>query len=217
VEKVYTYKSRDVTGYFFDNLFDPVSGELQRAIDKGNTDLFIYYSGHGIPSKEGDRVYLMTADGRIENIGRQGYDLNKFYDNLKALGAKSVTVFMDACFSGVSKTSDLYKEENLVAMKGVKIKPGLAAPWENNPGFTVFNSSGYDQTSLAFDQSETGLFTYFLCAGLQGKADLDGDHVITSGELEKYVTGNVRETSVKINGLQVPEFHGDEKIKLAEF
>ena len=217
IERVYLYKSKDATGYFFDNLFDPDNGELQKAIEKGKTDLFIFYSGHGIPSKEGEKVYLLPSDGRIELIDRQGYELGKFYDNLKALGAKSVTVYMDACFSGISKTSEIYKAENLVAMKGVKIKPGIVQPWESDSSLTVFSSSDLTQTSLAFDQSESGLFTYFLCAGLQGKADLDGDHVVTSGELEQYVIANVSETSVKIRGLQVPQFHGNRHVKLVEY
>jgi hypothetical protein len=102
-------------------------------------------------------------------------------------------------------------------MKGVKIKPGLTTPWQDDPTFTLFTSSAIDQTSLAYDQSETGLFTYFLCAALQGKADLNGDRIITSGELEKYVIDHVRETSVKIRGLQEPQFHGDEEVKLVEF
>ena len=94
IDKVYLYKSREVTGYFFDNIFDPGNGELQKAIEKGKTDLYVFYSGHGIPSKDGDKVYLMPSDGRPENIDRQGYELNRFYDNLKALGAASVTVFI---------------------------------------------------------------------------------------------------------------------------
>jgi hypothetical protein len=216
VDKVYSYKSKDVTGYFFDNIFDPDNGELQKGIEKGVTDLFVFYSGHGIPSKDGTKVYLMPSDARIEAIDRQGYEINKFYDDLKALKARSVTVFLDACFSGVSRNSEAYKAENLVAMKGIKIRPVVGQPWETDPNFTVFSSSDFDQTSLAFDPSETGLFTYFLCAGLQGKADLDGDHVVTSGELEQYVITKVQETSVKISGLQVPQFHGNKQIPLVE-
>ena len=217
VEKVYIYKSKDASGYFFDNIFNPDNGELQKAIEKGVTDLFVFYSGHGIPSKDGTKVYLMPSDARIEAIDRQGYEINTFYDNLKALKARSVTLFMDACFSGVSRNSETYKAENLVAMKGIKIRPVVGQPWETDTNFTVFSSSGFDQTSLAFDPSETGLFTYFLCAGLQGKADLNGDHVITSGELEEYVISKVQETSVKISGLQVPQFHGNRLIPLVEY
>ena len=217
IDKVYLYKSKEVTGYFFDNVFNPDYGELQKAIIKGNTDLFVFYSGHGIPSKDGTNAFLLPSDGRIEAIENQGYNMNKFYENLEKLGARSVMVFIDACFSGVSRSSDIYQSENLVAMKGVRIKPILSAPWINNPGFTVFSSSGFDETSLSFDPSETGLFTYFLCAGLQGKADADGDKKITSGELSRYVIERVKEFSVKIRGLQSPQFHGNENIVITEY
>lgn len=218
VDMVYVYKSKDATGFFFDNIFDPGSGDLQKAIEKGKTDLFVYYSGHGIPSKDGSRVYLLPADGRPDAIGRQGYEMNKLFENLLALGARNTVLFMDACFSGISRNSENYKPENLVAMKGgVVIKPSLEQPWESNGRFSLFSSSDVNQTSLGFDQSETGLFTYFLCLGLQGRADLNGDKKITNGELEEFVTSKVTEISVKISGLQTPQFHGDRSFVLAEF
>jgi uncharacterized caspase-like protein len=218
IDHVYLYTSKDVTGYFFDNKFDPDYGELQQAISKGNTDVFVFYSGHGIPSKDGSSVFLLPADGRMEAIEKQGYDLDKFYRNLEKLGARSVTVFLDACFSGISRSSENYEAENLIAMKGgVVINPVVDQPWISNPGFMVFTSSGYDQTSLGLDQAETGLFTYYLCAGLQGKADDNNDKKITSGELSRYVIEKVKESSMKIRGLQTPQFHGDENIVLTEY
>ena len=215
IDKVYTYKSKDVTGYFFDNLFNPNYGELQKAISKGETDLFIFYSGHGIPSKDGTQVFLIPSDGRIEAIERQGFEMNKFYEDLLALGARSVTIIMDACFSGSSRSSEAFNSENLIAMKGVRLKPLIKKPWEENSKFTVFSSSDFDQTSLAFDQAKVGLFTYWICVGLQGKADLNGDKQISMGELSSYVKEKVEETSVKIRGLQEPQFHGNAEMILA--
>jgi glycosyltransferase involved in cell wall biosynthesis len=217
VETVYLYKSKDATGFFFDNIFDPVYGDLQKAIEKGKTDLFVYYSGHGIPSKDGTKVYLLPADGRPESVERQGFELNKLYANLKALGAASTTVFMDACFSGASKASENHTAENLVSMKGVLIKPSIVQPWESDPHFSLFSSSGVGETSLSFDQSETGLFTYFLCAGLQGKAMTDGETKVTAGKLATYLINMVKDVSVKISGLQVPQFHGNENLILVEY
>lgn len=217
VEQVFLYTDSDVSGFFFDEKFNPDWGELQRAIVKGKTDLFVFYSGHGMPSKDGSKVYLFPSDGRIEALSRQGYDLNIFYKNLASLGAKSTTIFIDACFSGVSRASETRDIKNLVAMKGVAIKPKVDQPWETNPNFTVFSSSSFEETSLGFDPSETGLFTYFLCAGLQGKADTNGDKKITSGELKNYVIKNVSEISVKILGKQTPVFNGNEEIILGEY
>ena len=217
IDKVVIYKDNEVSGFIFDDVFNPDNGELQKAIVKGQTDLFVYYSGHGIPNKSGDNIYLFPSDGKISRLETQGYSINRLYENLEKLGAKSVTVFLDACFSGGSRTSETIKTENLVAMKGVKIKPKIDGTYLNDPNFTVFNSSSGDETSLGFDAAETGLFTYFLCAGLQGKADLNNDKKITSGELKKYLFDNVSETSRKISGVQTPEFFGNENTILLEF
>ena len=102
-------------------------------------------------------------------------------------------------------------------MKGVKIVPKISQPWMKNPNFTVFTSSSAEETSLGFDQSQTGLFTYYLCAGMQGEADEDKDGKITAGELKNYVTANVVNMSKKIMGLQTPKFHGNEDIVLIEY
>jgi len=217
INQVFEYTNDQVTGFFFENKFNPQFGELQRAVVKGQTEVFVFYSGHGLPSKEGDKVFLIPADGRTEALEIQGYDLNKLYQNLDALNARSVTVFLDACFSGESRATEAHKLQNLVAMKGALIVPKLSKPWETNPSFRVFSSSEYNQTSLGYDDSGTGLFTYYLCAGLQGNADRNGDKKISAAELSGYVIRMVKETSVKIRGLQSPIFNGNPDYILAEY
>ena len=217
VQKVFIYTNKEVSGFFFEDTFNPDYGELQKAIIKGETELFVFYSGHGMPSKDGKKVYLFPYDGRKEALNRHGYDINSFYKNLDALGAKTTTVFIDACFSGVSRASEEVDMHNLMAMKGVSIKPRIEQPWENNKDFSVFSSSSFDETSLGFDASRTGLFTYYVCAGLQGKADANNDKKISNSELKDYVIKNVGETSVKILGKQTPVFNGNPDFILSEY
>jgi len=216
VQKVFMYTNKEVSGFFFEDIFNPEYGELQKAIIKGETELFVFYSGHGMPSKDGKKVYLFPYDGRKESLKRHGYDINAFYHNLDALGAKTTTVFIDACFSGVSRASEDMDMHNLMAMKGVSIKPKIDHPWETNKNFNVFASSSFDETSLGFDPSRTGLFTYYICAGLQGEADANNNNEITNEELKNYVIKNVGETSVKILGKQTPVFYGNPKYILTE-
>lgn len=217
IDKVWDFTNEKVIGNFFDNKFNSTYGELKGAIEKGETDVFIFYSGHGIPSNDGERVYLLPSDGRIEALERQGYDLNTLYQNLEALNAKSVTVFLDACFSGVSRSTETTEAQNLIASKGARIKPQVNEPWLLNPDFTVFSSSDFDQTSLGFDATETGLFTYYLAAGLKGEADADSDKSITAGELSDYLKSNVMETSVRIRGIQTPRFNGNRELVLVTY
>jgi hypothetical protein len=217
IEKVFTYTNDEVSGFFFENMFNPNFGELQKAVVEGETEVFVFYSGHGLPSKDGETVYILPYDGRIEALDNQGFELSKLYSNLEALNAKSVTIFIDACFSGVSRATETYSMQNLVAMKGVSIKPKIKQPWLDNPNFIVFTSSDFEETSLGFDPSETGLFTYFVCAGLLGEADENEDGKVSSGELKEYVIEEVVQTSVKIRGQQTPRFYGNEKVILGEY
>ena len=217
IKYVYKYTDKDIQGYFFRNTFGQ-KGELQKAIIKDKTDLFVYYSGHGFPSKDGENVYILASDGNKYDLERQGYNLNDFYKDIASLGAKSTTIFMDACFSGSTRSSELIAAENLTGMKGVRIKPQINSPWETNSDFTLCSSSSYDETSMIFDDSKTGLFTYFLCAGLKGEADKNNDGKITMGELKKYIQKNVLETSQKLQGTQTPLFYGtNEETELVNY
>jgi len=217
INKVVLFNSFEAKGLFFDDIFNAEYGELQKEIIKGETDVFVFYSGHGLPSKDGENVYLFPSDGKTERLKTQGYDLNDFYNNLNKLGAKSITVFIDACFSGASKTSKNKPTKNLLSMKGVKINPKIIQPWQTNPNFSVFSSSKADETSLAFDKSQTGLFTYFLCLGLQGKADLNADKRITFDELQLYIKSNVEEVSKKLVGIQTPQFEGNKTSVIVKY
>ena len=155
-------------------------------------------------------ILNFPPEGVVEGLKDFGYNINTFYENLNQLGAKSVTVIIDACFSGASRKTANIKPENLLADKAGIKHIIIKKPWLQYPNFTVINSSTGSETSLGYDASQTGLFTYYFCAGLQGKADENKDRKITLGELQRYVTEKVKDTSKKISGLQTPEFHGDE-------
>ncbi|MHC1703976.1 MAG: caspase family protein [Tenuifilaceae bacterium] len=215
VEQVIQYTNEQVAGFFFDDIFNPDVGELRKAIVKGETEVFVFYSGHGVPDKDGKNIFLFPSDGRVARLENQGYNIEKLYENLSKMGAKHVTIILDACFSGASRSSVKVATENLIGQKGVKVRPKNT--WLGDPNFTVISSSTGEETSLGFDDSETGLFTYYIAAGLQGAADTNGDKTITLGELKEYVVNNVKDTSSKILGQQTPMFHGEDSRVMATY
>lgn len=218
ITDVRIFKSDQVKGYFYKGEFNPSWGDLQKDIIKGKTDLFVFYSGHGIPSSDWSRIYLLSSDTRQQIVEEQGFDLNLFYKDLLALGARNTTVLLDACFSGFTRASRSIQSESLVPLKSVKVKPpDVEMPWLDCPTFSVFTSSEYDQVSLGFDDARNGLFTYWICAGLQGAADLNHDNQITLGELSAYVTQNVQEHSRNIWGIQTPQFNGNADLVIAVY
>ena len=204
-----------VTGTALSDLFDPRFGYLAQVVEPGQTDVFVYYSGHGLPfvSESGIQdVYLFPYDARREAVQDRGYSLNKLYADLNQLGAKSVTVIMDACFSGASRMTSTVDSENISREKGVRIAlPQLSSrPWDTNPEFRVFTSSTGEQTSLGYDAAQAGLFTYYLALGLQGEADSNGDGTLLFDELVHFVTERVSSESIKIRGgNQTPQFFGN--------
>ncbi len=215
VDQVLLFTNDQVTIGKLKKIFNPVYGDLQKAVVSGETDVFVFFSGHGVPDKSGNNTYLLPYDGVKEDLETFGYNTAKLYNDLGSIGARSVTVILDACFSGSSRATESITEENLVAQKGVKLR--VSKPWLAIPNITIINSSTGEETSLGFDPSESGLFTYFFTAGLQGNADANGDKKITVGELKKYVTDNVTATSRKISGLQTPEFYGEDEQVLVEY
>ena len=208
IKDVRTYVNDKATMKQYQNLFE--RDELKYTVVRGQTDLFVYYSGHGVPMTADDGstdVFLVPYDASRNYIAQDGYSLNKLYGELASLGARSVTVILDACFSGGSRSSDTYESKSLTNQK--MILPDLAAmeqPWLTNPNFRVFTSSQGNQTSQANDKTRSGRFTYYLATGLQGDADKDADGKITMTELVGFVTEHVNNET---EGRQTPQFYGN--------
>lgn len=210
IKDVRTYTDGQATRSELKRLFDPQRGSLVYSVVPGQTDLYVYYSGHGVPMTlpDGSKdVFLIPYDVGKDWISEDGYSLNKLYRELASLNAKSVTVILDACFSGSSRTSEVYESQSIANQKFVIVdETEMEQPWLNNPSFRVFTSSRGDQTSQANDRTRSGRFTYYLAVGLQGDADKDGNGKIMMSELVEFVTSNVdKETS----GQQTPQFNGN--------
>ena len=158
----------------------------------GNEAKFIfYYAGHGIPDEASGDSYLLPVDGR-GNMLATGYSLKKLYDTLGGLGAKNVTVFMDACFSGAVRDGGM-----MASARGVAIKAKQAAPKGN---MIVLSAAQGDETAYPYKEKGHGLFTYFLLKKLQ---ETKGD--VTIGVLADYITSEVKKHSIVVNGkLQTP-------------
>lgn len=189
---------------------------LEDRVNPDKTDIFIYYSGHGVPMEiEGkSEMFLIPSDCDKSYIAEDGISINRLYSRLKSLNARSVTVILDACFSGGSRHSGAYSSQNIAGHK--MVMPDLSAmeqPWLEDPNFRVFTSSRGDQTSQGYDRSLSGLFTYYLATGLQGECDKDNNGTIMMSELVEYVTVNVNKTS---GGSQTPQFYGNSDFVIAK-
>lgn len=153
---------------------------------KGTAKIIIYYAGHGIPDETTKNAYLLPVDGFGTDIST-GYSLQTLYATLGELQAKSVTVFLDACFSGATRDGNM-----MASARGVAIKAKSSVPKGN---MVVFSAATGDETAYPYKEMHHGLFTYYLLKKLQSSK---GN--ISLGELQSYVTDEVGKKSIVVNG-----------------
>jgi len=178
-------------------------GELYNYIKPGESDVFIYYVGHGAPDPKGKGAFLMPVDASADYITANGYPLDTFYNNLEKIPAKSITIVLDACFSGNSAGGMLVKN----------ISPGMlksASPVRKLSNGVIFSSTGKDQVSHWYPKKRHSLFTYFFMKGLKGDADENGNKTITVAEMKKYLQDKVPYRARRLTGReQTPVVVGD--------
>lgn len=126
---------------------------LPNRVEKG-AEVVVYYSGHGSPNPASGEAFLVPYDGDPTYLAKTGYPLARLYAEMGKLPAASVTLVMDACFSGAGGRS--------VLAKGAK--PLVTEIRQDRlPGnLVVLSASAGDQVSHAYREKGHGLFTYFL-------------------------------------------------------
>lgn len=180
-----------------------VKSQLRNRIKQGSSDVFIFYSGHGMP--EDKEAYIAPYDLIPEDIRNSGYAVNELYKELADLKAKSVTVVMDACFSGFSggeKSLPLIQNASPVFLE-------VSSPMLKINNGVVFSSSSGKQLSSWYPKKQHGIFTYYFLLGLKGKADYNNDGRITVQEIDDFLGKNVPEKALNLyNREQTPEVRG---------
>jgi tetratricopeptide (TPR) repeat protein len=155
-------------------------GKLADYIESGKSDLFVYYSGHGAPSLDTRKGYILPVDSDPNNVAIGGYPLDVLYRNLASLPFRSLTVVTDACFSG----ANVFKNASPV---GIIVENPLVAMRNTS----IFNSSLGTELSSWYPEKGHGLFTYYFLLAMTGKGDQNGDGKLTVGELSDYLKDNV--------------------------
>ncbi|MBP3483351.1 MAG: WG repeat-containing protein [Alistipes sp.] len=152
----------------------------------GDAKIIFYYAGHGVSDDSSHSAFLLPTDGAGNDI-ESGYSTDKLYAQLGALPVNSVTVFLDACFSGAKRDGDM-----MVASRGVALKPKSSTLDKGN--IVVLSATTGDETAALHPDEGHGLFTYFLLKKLQ-----QTQGACTLGELAEYVETQVNRESVVVN------------------
>ena len=143
-----------------------------------NDAVFCFFSGHGI-------------DGSFLPIDSDGYQNKLSYVEIKDLlaqcRAKQKVYIGDACYSG-----SFLSPKNSLSQSLDNFYEQLT---ETSGGTAFLLSSKKEEYSLESKGLRQGVFSHYLLKGLDGASDLDGNKIVTVGELFDYVYTEVRQYS----------------------
>lgn len=157
---------------------------------EGEASVIFYYAGHGIPDPADKSAYLLPVDGDGRYVAT-GYKLDELYKKLGEMPSKSMTILLDACFSGANRDGKMLASE-----RGVALKSKSGVPHGN---MVVFSAAQEDETALPYEEEGHGMFTYYILKKLQ---ETEGN--ITLQELSQYVIREVGRKSAVSNKPQTP-------------
>ena len=175
---------------------------LPAQVKAGKTHVYILFSGHGLTSDEDAQKYWLPFDVNKELLAETAVSEKWALAELQKLQAKSITIFLDSCYSGLARKGESLDPQT----RGIKFKSAVAHMPTN---FTMVSASAANQTALASDDFKQGIFSYFLIRGLAGQADSDGNQRVTHGELFDYLSQKVDKKALSMNRRQQPQLMGD--------
>jgi peptidoglycan/xylan/chitin deacetylase (PgdA/CDA1 family)/uncharacterized caspase-like protein len=173
-ERVVTLKNAEATragilSAFHDRL---AHGGVQK-----NDRIFVFFAGHGATRKLSsgrDLGYIVPADADPNQLATDAIPMTEIQNIAESLSAKHVLFVMDACYSGLGLTrggsSSSFLRDNAKRI-----------------GRQMLTAGGGDQLVADGGPNGHSVFTWTLLQGLGGKADLNGDGLITATELAAYV------------------------------
>ena len=162
-------------------------GRLFNYVKAGRSRVFVYFSGHGAPAGDDRQAMLVPSDASASHLALTGYPLSLLYANLGKIPATSITVVLDACFSGTSPSGSL-----VPSASPLNIAPKFPAIPSK---MTVISAGTAEQMASWEEDGSYGLLTKYYLLGMSGEADAapfgNGDGKVSDEELEAYLKEKV--------------------------
>jgi hypothetical protein len=164
-------------------------------LDLGSRDTaLVFLSGHGVNDEDGNYFFLPTDIRLNAGGGIPFQDALSVADLAAALDVPGrKLLFIDTSHTpGISALNIRPVDSDRLAMDLKPLRP------------LIFTASRGDEFSTESADYKAGLFGYALKEGLSGKADSNGNRLVTMKELDTYVSERVPDLS---GGLQHPSTH----------
>ena len=183
-------------------------GKLYDIVTREKMDnVFVYFSGHGIPTKSGSGV-MLPSDADPLKPEFTGYKLETLIQNLNKLTNVNTVLAVDSCFSGVSDGGTLIRDASPIFLSARTNRLGL----DNGVVFTAADGA---EIASWDREMRMGLFTRHLLEGYAGKADLNKNGKIEVFEMEKHLINAVgRDANRRFSRQQTPQTVGKADLTL---
>jgi hypothetical protein len=183
-------------------LYKAFQNWLPLQVTKDKTDVYVFYSGHGLPSPDGKSLYLLPQGVDKQFIEKTAVSQQEVIAALVASKPKSVTMFIDACYSGQTRSGEMM----IASVRPLAVKSEVSV---YPPNFTVISASSNDQYSSSSPELNHGIFSFFLMKGMEGDADGNKDGKITAGEMQEYLSDKVSRQAMSMSRKQDTQLVGD--------
>lgn len=163
-----------------------------------NSDIVVYFAGHGVLAADARTPILLPTDGDASYAEETGLDLHALFDHLARLPARSITIIVDACFSGLTRSGRALVPGTRAAAVSIE-HPALV-----RRNMAVLLASRGTQVAGDLPAEQHGVFTWNLARGLQGRADTDRDGAISITELGSFTERAVQRAAAAADREQHP-------------
>ena len=161
--------------------------------------ILLFFSGHGIKDNN-NRLYFGTSNtGKSESgelIKSSAVSASFIHDVMEGSRSQQQVVILDCCFSGAFPKGLVPKNDSTV-----DITQQLGGA-----GRAILTSSTAMQNSFSPEGEELSFYTRYLVEGIRtGKADLDGDRLISTKDISRYIEEQAR----KLLPIIKPSLHAE--------
>ncbi len=168
---------------------------------KESDTIVIFLSGHGEPDlHSANTFYFLPWDVRPQHLAQTAVRMSGFLSLVNQYKAKRVLLIADSCHSGGFLSEMSGPQAKARGTRALALTRFIEE-MEASAGIAALFSSKPDQTSWHLPPMRNSVFTHYLLKGLRGKADVNGDGMVTFYEAYQYAW---RLTKERTNGTQEP-------------
>jgi hypothetical protein len=155
-------------------------------------DIFIFYfTGHGMMRSSKQYLLAINSDPRsATTLATSAIPLETLLELLRRVNAHQIVIFLDACRNDPEQgkgDADNALTDDFARSVSLKRRSGAG---DQSMGTATFFASHVGERAYEWPEKESGVFSFYLVAGLLGKA-ADSDNQVTIRSLASYVEKEV--------------------------